>query len=571
MHGWSLGDWQILQPLNNFEVLRSWKGLVGPLWDGNKPKLVIVGVSGGGIRASVWTATVLRELERTLGADFPYHIRLITGASGGMVGGSYYAATLKPPPAGVLRAGGARADFFQLHGFTAEAFVDRLAADQLNAVAGRTAFADIPSVFNPFPQKGDRGQTLEEAWIRQTGAGESPFSRPLRHYASDELLGWRPSLVYTPMMVEDGRRLLISNIDLSFVTRNIGGMLLEPSSRKVQIPAYQQEDLDTSIGLQDDLYSLSAVEFFRLFPSAHDFRMSTAVRMSASFPWVSPAVSLPTLPPRRVVDAGYYDNYGVNLAALWMSELRTWLCQNTSGVVVIQIRDHISQEARTEIDFDRVTEESVLDRLTWRAGQELLTAGSQAFTTPLRGISAARQWTMSFRNDEQMELLDELFDDDKNAKEGFFRTVVFECPVAVSLNWKLSDEEKEILSRSLGRNESNDLRTRLDDVEDYQIGGGYYEMAKQKTVLKDESTHERKMKEMYDEQLRKLGFKHVAHLTRQESEKRYHNVMNNLKRLELLRAWWQEGHAPVKAPVIAGGVGAVRPDHGAGSAGQLRP
>ena len=39
--------------------------------------------------------------------------------------------------------------------------------------------------------------------------------------------------------------------------------------------------------------------------------------MNASFPYISPAVSLPVDPPRRVVDAAYYDNYGVNLAAAW--------------------------------------------------------------------------------------------------------------------------------------------------------------------------------------------------------------------------------------------------------------
>ena len=63
--------------------------------------------------------------------------------------------------------------------------------------------------------------------------------------------------------------------------------------------------------------SRSAVEFFRLFPAAHDrFEVGTAARLSATFPYVSPGVSLPTDPPRRVVDAGYFDNYGVNLAAL---------------------------------------------------------------------------------------------------------------------------------------------------------------------------------------------------------------------------------------------------------------
>ena len=48
--------------------------------------------------------------------------------------------------------------------------------------------------------------------------------------------------------------------------------------------------------------------------------------MNASFPYISPAVSLPVDPPRRVVDAGYYDNYGVNLAAAWAYMNREWIC-----------------------------------------------------------------------------------------------------------------------------------------------------------------------------------------------------------------------------------------------------
>ncbi len=62
--------------------------------------------------------------------------------------------------------------------------------------------------------------------------------------------------------------------------------------------------------------------------------------MNASFPYVTPAVSLPTTEPRRVVDAGYYDNYGVNIASSWLSQdvVQKWVKEQTSGVIVIQIR-----------------------------------------------------------------------------------------------------------------------------------------------------------------------------------------------------------------------------------------
>jgi hypothetical protein len=34
--------------------------------------------------------------------------------------------------------------------------------------------------------------------------------------------------------------------------------------------------------------------------------------------YVSPAAWLPTKPRVRIVDAGYYDNYGVDIAAHWL-------------------------------------------------------------------------------------------------------------------------------------------------------------------------------------------------------------------------------------------------------------
>ena len=535
--GLVVGQWQNLSLLNNAEVLLAWKNLVGPRWQDRKPKLVIVTVSGGGIRASVWASVVLRKLEATLGADFPYHVRLVTGASGGMVAGSYYVTSLRPPTAEVLAGG--RASFADLHGISIADFVDRMALDQLDAVAGRMLFADLPATLNPFLRQGDRGRTLEQTWIRWTGGPQSPLGRPVQSYAADERLGWRPSLVFTPMMVEDGRRLLISNLDLAFATRNVGGLLLEPSSRKIERPAFQGGDFDESIHEEDEVFSLSAVEFFRLFPRAGDFQVTTAIRMSASFPWVSPAFNLPTLPPRRVVDAAYYDNYGINLSALWLSKMGPWLQENTSGVLVVQVRDKVSQGARTEIDFDRVGGgDTPLDRLVWHGGSQLLRPGLQALATPLVGVTNARQWTMAFRNDEQVDLQDLLFDG--LSGRDFFRTVVFECPVDVSLNWRLTEREKAILMGGFGRPDAAPA-DELARVKDFLTGRDSYEFHKWRLDNRNRPTFRRELKARYDEQLRALGVTATDRLSLEESQSLYENVVKNLKRLELLADWWQTG------------------------------
>src|SRR5262249_12881401 len=140
------------------------------------------------------------------------------------------------------------------------------------------------------------------------------------------------SLVFTPMMIEDGRRLVISNLDLRSAISNDGMVLARKRSGQIL-----------------ENHSVEAIELFRLFAVSENFTVATASRMSASFPYFSPAVSLPTNPRRRVVDAGYYDNYGVSLAGSWLSTPanREWFKDKKwDSILFIQIRDGISEETR---------------------------------------------------------------------------------------------------------------------------------------------------------------------------------------------------------------------------------
>ena len=67
--------------------------------------------------------------------------------------------------------------------------------------------------------------------------------------------------------------------------------------------------------------------------------VATAVRLAASFPYVTPAARA-FLPGGQyhVVDGGYYDNYGVASAVEWIDEALTAAEEPRSPVLVIQIR-----------------------------------------------------------------------------------------------------------------------------------------------------------------------------------------------------------------------------------------
>jgi hypothetical protein len=330
-----------------------------------------------------------------------------------MVGAAYHVACLRPPnPASpvtpcVLTDDNGPLEYAQM--------VNRLADDNLSPLIHRLCFYDLLAMFSPVNLRDDRGHGLEAGWQeRLAGALNVSF----RRLARGEQEGWRPSLVFSPMFVEDGRRLLISNLDLAEVART--------EWRAIERSADGQ-----AAGLS---WSLEGVEFFKLFPDAERFRLSTAARMSASFPYISPAAVLPTVPRRRVVDAGYYDNYGVNLAVTWLHGQRDWLRQHASKVVLIHIRDGLDEDARRDL---AVPPDS----------SSALTRGLEWFSSPPEGALTARSSVMAYRNDEQLELLSAGMMQEFG--DNFFLTALLENQATVSMSWYVTPEELALMRHAI--------------------------------------------------------------------------------------------------------------------------
>jgi hypothetical protein len=61
--------------------------------------------------------------------------------------------------------------------------------------------------------------------------------------------------------------------------------------------------------------------------------------MNATFPTILPFIELPTKPQIQVVDAGLLDNFGTFTLARFIKYFRQWINANTSGVLVLQLRD----------------------------------------------------------------------------------------------------------------------------------------------------------------------------------------------------------------------------------------
>jgi hypothetical protein len=424
-------------------ALQNWLARVTPAAPAQagapKPKLAIVSVSGGAARSAFWVALVLDRLESQI-PGFGRHVRIITGASGGMVGAAFYIKL--------------RRDRLESPDAPAIATSSTIPLNSITPVAAYVALRDVWLALLPGGSGNDRGIVLERDW--------SGIDFPIRSLRGHEEQGEIPSIILSPMLVEDGRRLLISNLDLAKLTASSGS-----------------EVNWNDAGSRSHLYSLSAVEFFRLFPRAADFHLATGVRMSASFPYVSPAVNLPTDPPRRVVDAGYYDNYGIQLAAAWAQTNADWLIEKTSGVVLVQIRDAINPEAHRDVADAPTGFWATVGR------------SFQFVSSPVEAALQARDSAGLFRNDQDVQTLSDLFTDKfkrwarENIKDSalqqqaldraraFFTTVVFESSAEVvssavdpeaepdpsasaprqrsevALDWYLSEAEQAALKKAI--------------------------------------------------------------------------------------------------------------------------
>ena len=394
-------------------------------WRHQPPRpLIVLCASGGGLRSATWTAGILGRLDALPG--FRAATRLVTGASGGMVGAAAWVALADAVDRGeVAPPAGWSALMEAVAGMSA-----------LDAVARRLVFRDLPLALTPFVNRRDRGEALAEAMerhLRRTLGCR--LGRPLVELRQAEARGALPSVVFTPMLVEDGRRLVIGNLDLSRVT-----------DHRVRWLSSEAAGARCSTGLA----SRSAYHAAHLFPEAWvKLRLSTAARLSAAFPYASPATMLPTRARRRVVDAGYYDNYGLGLGCAWLRRLFTdrerWFRAHVARVLVVQVRDNVSQlsvnpESERELRSARRRGES---------GGGALARGLEGLTSPPEGMLSARESVMLFRNDGQLEALGELFGQGGLGPD-FLTTTIFEFRGEASLSWALASDEARAMVAQAG-------------------------------------------------------------------------------------------------------------------------
>lgn len=270
----------------------------------NRPYPVyIIAAEGGGLYAAYQTAKFMARLQ-DLCPNFAQHVFAVSSVSGGSLGASVFA--------GLARAHAANDD--------AKPCLDKLAdrgtfEKRADAILSRDLlapavwgglFPDFLQRFIPWPIPAfDRARALEYAFEDSWRHGADGQANPLQGNLFDLcgakaagcLTGPTPALAFNVSNVETGMQMVLSPLDF------------------------------TSIG-PPWTSSAKVFDFFSTGVDPVDMPLSTAVGLSARYPWISPAGWFAFIDPnekelgakarkRRMsfVDGGYVDNSGVATAS----------------------------------------------------------------------------------------------------------------------------------------------------------------------------------------------------------------------------------------------------------------
>jgi hypothetical protein len=308
--------------LHTLEILNNWKSKNKknkPYY--YKPKLCIVLSSGGGSRSAAYTMKVMQTLDSLSNGELMQHTALMTGASGGMMGLAYYRELYLRQELGVLD------DIYN------DVYVNNISSDLINKITTTIVSNDLFFGFKKYKYDDkkypfDRGTSFELALNNYT---DGFLDKPINAYEDFEQSGIIPMMFLNATNVTDYRKLIISPQPVSYMMR-----------------AYSEDDPE-----KHSKYEIDAIDFGALFShnDAKNLRMTSALRMNATYPLILPNVSLPSDPKLDVFDAGIRDNYGIENTVRFLNVYQDWIKNNTSGVVIIQIRDNIKDNVIEDFEY----------------------------------------------------------------------------------------------------------------------------------------------------------------------------------------------------------------------------
>jgi hypothetical protein len=402
-------------------------GTAGVALLADSPTPIVVAASGGGIQAAAWTSQVLAGLAERIPA-FPQHVQVISAVSGGSVGAMHFLTQQADcgPESGPPRP---------THPSVA---VQRAMESSLHAVGWGLVYQDLPRTIVPFltDPRVDRGLLMEDAWKRDRRLGE-PVD-PAAPRGRDALLStWQrnvpegrcPGAIFNAMVANTGEPMLFTTIALP--------------------------------------KALTRFAFQSHYPKL-DLKLTTAARLSATFPYVSPAARAQHDTDRafardlgngqtearynHVVDGGYFDNFGVATATEWIhGALQELPTARPPRILLIEICESNSCSSDNPGDVPAF-------------GDDVRRSWSFQLYAPISALLAMRRSAQRARNRWHIDLLKQRW------HPGVcIESVKFAYPAEPGpMSWHLTERQKKAITGAWGGTAPQQAARR---VQDFLSGG----------------------------------------------------------------------------------------------------
>lgn len=331
---------------NMLSILEKWK----QRQQSEKPLMIFINVSGGGLRSATFTMNTLQKLDSITHGKLMQQTFLISGASGGMLAATYYRELYRS----------------KLHNnrvnLSEEKFLNNITGDLLNPVSTSLITRDIFSPVQKFTigdnkYVKDRGYAFEEELSFNTNG---LLNKQLKDFKADESNGLVPLILFNAVISRDGRKLMAGSQPMSF--------MMKPKMHE-----------------QDTAASPDVIDFGALFnkQQPENIRILSLLRMNATFPYILPNVWLPTNPVIDVMDAGLRDNFGQETTLRFVEYFKDWLDKNTSGVLLIQMRDRVNDNWHQPFEAggltDVVTKPATMLQHNWQKLQDYYHNGQYSY------------------------------------------------------------------------------------------------------------------------------------------------------------------------------------------------
>ncbi|MBK8609963.1 MAG: hypothetical protein IPL84_08445 [Chitinophagaceae bacterium] len=272
------------------EYFKNWVELRKTALDDSSSKeypVYFVLADGGASRSGYWSASVMSSLDSQTNGKLASHLFCLSGASGGSVGNAAYFNLLRAK----------QTDSTVKHSDGVKIVQDYLETDFLTFTIARMLGPDVFRYVLPLWFIDDRAEAL--ASVMETGSGDESRLYNTMSTGFSEIITQKNKPYHLPILcvnttrMQDGIPAVISNINVT-----------------------------------DNRFN-KRVDLLGLLGEQRDIKMSQAVVLGASFPYLSPAGRIndttKTKESNYFVDGGYFDNSGSGI----VSEMINILQQDT--------------------------------------------------------------------------------------------------------------------------------------------------------------------------------------------------------------------------------------------------